>query len=507
MAIDTTYLDSDTDSIMLARPALLAMANKANESVSVKDFGAVGDGVTDDTAAIQAALSSAASLGKSVTCPSGQYRASVLSCACTVVMEPGSLLKYNGVQNGTLLTISGSGICFGRLNLDAGTNDVTLLKVTGTDNEFPDTTLRNVTASATSSLAIYGVQDSGTGNRFGSVRVINFANTGQANGSFPQAFYSVNNSTIGRLEADGCASVLVLGTSSGATRVGELVVKSATDNGVYQLGGHLEAGRISYHGTEEPAVFSGSAVVGSIDVYGPALMVGFQDCDDVTIGRLTVNKSADGSPGSLFRVRTGSVACGRITIGEISGKFKGSTLLYVADGTVEYLSIGGGDVIFEYDAAVCTNPGAWAALTACKGYKINSLKVEIIDVNSVATGSTIFNMTGPTSPVKRSYVNYLDVVNYAADGQSSSAATFRGLSFAKALVETSGVSWRTDIGPYIIGSIGNVDDSTNAIPTAGDWVRGKRLVHSTPASTGVEGWVCVLSGTPGTWKTFGTISA
>lgn len=70
MAIDTTYLDSDSDSIMLARPAMLSMANKLNLSVSVKDFGAVGDGVTDDTAAIyDTKLASTA-----VNFPAGNYR-------------------------------------------------------------------------------------------------------------------------------------------------------------------------------------------------------------------------------------------------------------------------------------------------------------------------------------------------------------------------------------------------------------------------------------------------
>jgi hypothetical protein len=46
---------------------------KLRESVSVKDFGAVGDGTTDDTAAIQAAITAAQINGQSVYLPAGNY--------------------------------------------------------------------------------------------------------------------------------------------------------------------------------------------------------------------------------------------------------------------------------------------------------------------------------------------------------------------------------------------------------------------------------------------------
>jgi parallel beta-helix repeat protein len=60
---------------------------KLQESVSVQDFGAVGDGVTDDTAAIQAAINTASS----VLFPSGTYK--VLS---TITLTSNLILKGDG---------------------------------------------------------------------------------------------------------------------------------------------------------------------------------------------------------------------------------------------------------------------------------------------------------------------------------------------------------------------------------------------------------------------------
>lgn len=44
-------------------------------------------------------------------------------------------------------------------------------------------------------------------------------------------------------------------------------------------------------------------------------------------------------------------------------------------------------------------------------------------------------------------------------------------------------------------------------PTAGAWRVGDIIYNSSPAASGFIGWVCVAAGTPGTWKTFGAISA
>lgn len=72
---------------------------KLRETISVKDFGAVGDGVTDDTAAIQAALTAA--VNGSLHFPEGNYLVTAALTAGSVNIACGGLvtITYNGAPH------------------------------------------------------------------------------------------------------------------------------------------------------------------------------------------------------------------------------------------------------------------------------------------------------------------------------------------------------------------------------------------------------------------------
>lgn len=44
-------------------------------------------------------------------------------------------------------------------------------------------------------------------------------------------------------------------------------------------------------------------------------------------------------------------------------------------------------------------------------------------------------------------------------------------------------------------------------PSAGTWAVGDTVWNTTPTAGGTMGWVCTTAGTPGTWKTFGSIAS
>ena len=80
--------------------------NKLREFVSVKDFGAVGDGVTDDTVAIEAAITASAGTNKLVF-PRGTYRfTSPLTISNVDVDFCNSVLDYDGAPGFFALTLN-----------------------------------------------------------------------------------------------------------------------------------------------------------------------------------------------------------------------------------------------------------------------------------------------------------------------------------------------------------------------------------------------------------------
>jgi len=94
---------------------------KLRETVSVKDFGAVGDGVTDDTAAIQAALDSGAG---GVYLPEGTYLFSTLTVNKNTRLHGAStrtsILKHTGSAVAIQCTYSGSEPDGSSAYIDAG---------------------------------------------------------------------------------------------------------------------------------------------------------------------------------------------------------------------------------------------------------------------------------------------------------------------------------------------------------------------------------------------------
>jgi len=78
----------------------MSVQDKLRETVSVKDFGAVGDGVTDDTAAFNLAIAAVPSEGGTILIPSGTYKVTNIEIDKSRVFLQGSNDGSSVILNG-----------------------------------------------------------------------------------------------------------------------------------------------------------------------------------------------------------------------------------------------------------------------------------------------------------------------------------------------------------------------------------------------------------------------
>jgi hypothetical protein len=110
---DIAIFDRDGPEITLPYPGAVprAVEDKLNERLSVRDFGALGDGVADDGPALQAAMNAAVVSGRFLEIGEGSYRTGqplLLGGGAAGLIMRGSLL-YAGPSGQTALTIGDGG--------------------------------------------------------------------------------------------------------------------------------------------------------------------------------------------------------------------------------------------------------------------------------------------------------------------------------------------------------------------------------------------------------------
>ena len=181
VTVTSGTLSTDSDAVTYTPDGTGAVATtveaKLRESVSVKDFGAVGDGVTDDTTAIQAAIDYAGTFAISGGASQADKN---LYNRCTVFIPSGRYKVTSKITiNSAGVHIKGAGI-FGTQIEYTHNDDLFHFR---SDDQFTTGRLHNVGVSEMSILGKYSNPTTGGSIRVGYVKHV-YINDVKFNGGF-----------------------------------------------------------------------------------------------------------------------------------------------------------------------------------------------------------------------------------------------------------------------------------------------------------------------------------
>jgi len=488
----------------------IAVPQASGTAISVKQFGAVGDGVTDDTAAIQAAIDS----GLRVFIPNTTANYIVTS---TLTMSEGQTLEFD-TREGSRIAYSGVGVCIQVANRATLINP--FITGTGVNNPTTDNGQTGIYFNSHDNVTIISprIYNIGKGISFYSLTV---GTEGHYNTVYsPDIRYCYEGITTtasatytgdcsffgGRVSA--CYYGTHLDSNSGDMKFFGVAFEGYTGANylVYITGGNSN----TFHGcrfeaasASDPEVYIGVAA-NFTTFYGNYPFMVFDDFSANTIfdrdgsGLLNLPRRKDLSIGAgtnlvLNGDLTGNlrgwsvVNCGYV-FNENGGYYGDAQTVTptLASGYIRIpnLVIGASNHDREYSVSI-----VYKRSTGVQQVRLRVDTQTGSDVNArdaVSTGWTVLTTT-VTVPAADTLINlYVYPDELGTDP-----------------IELSKISMVE--GRFPIANDAKL--AATAAPTVGTWAVGDIVYDLTPSASGFLGWVCVTAGSPGTWKTFGAISA
>mgnify|MGYP001017801579 CR=1 FL=1 len=520
-------------------------------AVNVRWFGAKGDGVTDDTVAIQAALTAAPADGR-VTLPPGVYR-----IGATLTVSKKLYIDGSGAS------LSETAILAPMLALDSSADGSTVRGLTFVGSEtigtFPgDTTALDrtaITVSSADDVLIDGIKVTGKSS---GVKLYQSAGGTVQNSRFSGFIVAptagANNSSATNIEeGTGCRVLNTSVANMGSAALVRLEAQRAVIHGVrgenlYDNGVYISSGDA---GSVTGCTFDNLLGDGStgIKVRGSRHTVVGNTVSNATNGGAGIMATGNGeTPDAQGRNGSGTVIAGNtitttghhgIYLGPQDGYFP-RDFIVTGNCLSDTATDGGGftAIYAQGDGHIVQGnnidgfSGAFGiASEGSSGDHFERIKVggNTITGNTVSTAegirflyvddsaveSNIVTLTGTGQGIRMRITDSVVVRNniggtvyWDTAGNSSTNGVCYGNSggvagnLASVLVLNNPGATN---GVLLIGPTKH--SGGTAAPTTGTWARGDVMWNTAPAAGGAPGWVCTAAGTPGTWKAMANLAA
>jgi parallel beta-helix repeat protein len=560
-----------TDTAMaavLANPASATSAvasstygRKDSTPTNVKDYGALGDGTTDDAAALNAALAAGYdvllpgqagdiyTINSTITIPAGK----------TLRASPGVTLKALSTMAAPMVVMNSDQATLRDIYLDGNRAAVlsTLTRAVAINNgvgTVTGVTVRNVrirNAKSDSIIASGTVNDltivdndiadgdyagitiQGAGgsriivsrNRIRAIAAVNPGVGIQFYQTAGPAYFDVvvSDNEVSSIGATGVpieiqfvqrATVsgnVISGTGMRGISMGGLVDSTVTGNSISdQTIYGIELGGLTR------CVISGNTIKGCQSGMGGTT------CVDLLIADNLIHTTDSTAYSGGIKIQTAGTK--RVTIRGNQFVDVAGNGIRIVDGTPE-------DVIIDNNVFHVTSAATLAAISTCitidawlRGVVTGNIcwinKVDLNNVNGVIdVGAVAVDLIIARNTIRSTSGTVLDkrgiVARGAATGMRVDANRVYGVAtgiyagsavgavFTGNRVEGCTTAQLMTAGNFLADSLPRLD--ATAAPTAGTWVVGTECKNLVPAVGSPKGWLCTVAGTPGTWVSTGNL--